>query len=97
MRMSPPGAGHQQHSRRYRLDSGDADVEESPDRHQQRPATLNNGASNDASDENDKLRSDIARLASELESIKTLMMSNAAVRSNNNNVNSNNNNNYRLH
>lgn len=94
--MSPPG-GQQQHSRRYRLDSGDADVEESPDRHQQRPAALNNGASNDAADENDKLRSDIARLASELESIKTLMMGNAAVRSNSNISNNNNNNNYRLH
>ena len=53
------------------------------------------------SDENnDELRSHIARLASELESLKTLMLGSNGPSSSGrarNNSNSNNNNNYRLH
>ena len=86
MRMSPPAhQNHHQQSRRFRLDSEDADAEESSPGVMERQVSIGPMLT----DENENLRSQITRLASELESIKSLItLGSSGSNANNNNGNS---------
>nr|CAG4641810.1 EOG090X08JU [Eurycercus lamellatus] len=100
MRMTPPSHHHHHHHQQpqqaRRFAQRNTDHEEEPEER-----TI----ANDSADENnEELRSHIARLASELESLKTLMLGNAgsnassaAHRNKTNHNNNNNSNSFRLH